>query len=165
VANTNSYTRNGLNDWKILVSNLLTNATDADGDTLTLASVGTSTNGVTLVTSGGYVHYTNVNLVDDQFSYTVTDSRGGTNTAVITLLVGSGSTGTSSISNIVYGNPTTLTASGISGYIYVTQRATNIDQVVWDDIATNALTGTNVSISVTDSNPPTPSAFYRLKSQ
>jgi autotransporter-associated beta strand protein len=161
VANTNTYSRGGLDGWKILVSDLLTNATDADGDTLTLASVGTSTNGITLYNDGTYVHYTNVNLVDDAFSYTVTDGFGGTNTAVITLLVGSGATGTSSIGSIVYGNPTTLTAFGVATYTYITERATNINQVVWDAIATNI----GPSISVTDSNPPSPSAFYRIKWQ
>jgi hypothetical protein len=161
VANTNSYSRNSLNDWKISVANLLTNATDADGDTLTLVDVGTSTNGITLVTTGGFVHYTNTSLVDDQFNYTVTDGYGGTNTGVITLLVGASSPGTNTITSIVYGNPTTLTAFGVPSYIYVTERATNINQVVWDAIATNI----GPSITVTDSNPPSPSAFYRIRWQ
>jgi len=55
-----------------------------------------------------------------------------------------------------------LTAYGIPGYTYVTQRATNLSQVTWLNLATNTLATNAVIISVTDSNPPSPSAYYRL---
>ena len=165
VANENSYSRSGLNSWKISISDLLTNATDVDVDTLALGGVATSTNGIVFVISGGFVLYTNTNLVDDRFTYTVTDSYGGTNSAAITLLVGNAATGTSSITSITGTNPKVLTAYGIPGFTYVTQRATNVNQTVWDDIATNTLPNNSVIISVTDSNPPLDSAFYRLKWQ
>ncbi len=165
VANENSYSRNGLSSWKISISDLLTNATDVDVESLALDSVTTSTNGIVFVISGGFVLYTNTNLVDDRFSYTVTDGFGGTNTGVITLTVGSGATGASSITTITGTNPKVLTAYGIPGFTYVTQRATNVNQSVWDDIATNTLPNNSVIISVTDNNPPPDAAFYRLKWQ
>ena len=68
----------------------MTNASDPDGDTLSLVSVGTSTNGVTLSIGGGDVTYTNPNLVDDQFTYTVSDVYGAQSTGVISLAVGIG---------------------------------------------------------------------------
>ncbi|MGD0745103.1 MAG: hypothetical protein ABSA45_08100, partial [Verrucomicrobiota bacterium] len=55
---------------------------------------------------------------------------------------------------------------GIPGYSYVTQRATNLESVVWVNISTNTA-ATNGVINVTDyfsdlgSNAP-PQAFYRL---
>jgi hypothetical protein len=161
----NSYSRNGMTSWSISVSDLLTNATDVDVDTLTLESLGTSTNLVTLVIAGGYVTYANTSIVDDQFSFTVTDGFGGTNSAVITLLAGA--TGTNSIASLVSGNPTTLTAYGVPGYTYITERSTNLSD--WVSIVTN-VAGTDGVISVTDyfsdqgSNAP-PAAFYRLRWQ
>ncbi len=160
VAKPNTYTRNGLNSWKILVSNLLTNATDLDGDTLTLASVGTSTNGVTLSISGGYVLYSNPNLVDDQFSYTVTDGFGGTSSAVITLTVGSSNGVGGQASGIAFtGGTASMNFAGIPGYTYNVQVST--DLVTWTTIyTTNAPVGG--VFQFTDNAAPTPDAFYRL---
>jgi autotransporter-associated beta strand protein len=73
---------------------------------------------------------------------------------------------TNSITSIVSGNPTTLTAYGIQGYTYVMQRATNLASPVWVNIATNTV-ATNGVISVTDNfsdlgNQQPPDAYYRL---
>jgi len=172
VALANTYSRSNLSGWKIAISDLLTNASDViDGDTLTLAGVGTSTNLVTLDTTSlpGYVAYYNANPVADQFTYTVTDGFGGTNTATITLSYASTHpvTGTSSIAGITGTNPKVLTAYGIPNYSYVTQRSTNL--IDWVDIVTNAA-ATNGAITISDyfgdlgSNAPG-SAYYRLKGQ
>jgi hypothetical protein len=165
VVTGNSYSRNGMTSWSISVSDLLTNATDVDGDTLTVDNAGTSTNLASLVIASGYVTYTNPNLVDDQFTVTVTDGFGGTNSALITLL--SGVVGTNSIASLVSGNPTTLTAYGVPDYSYITERSTNLFD--WVNIVTNAA-ATNGMITVRDyfgdlgSNAPT-KAYYRLKWQ
>jgi hypothetical protein len=166
VANINTYGRGTFTTWQIAVSDLLTNASDVDGDTLSLVGVATSTNGITLVidtNAPARVSYYNTNLVADQFTYTVADGFGGTNSAVITLTAsGGGVTGTSSITSITGTSVKVLTAYGITGYTYVTQRATNVNQMTWLNLATNTLVSPAVIISVTDSNPPSPSAFYRL---
>jgi hypothetical protein len=86
VGSSVSYNRNGLNRWKIKISQLLTNATDADNDVLTLSTVGASTNGISLVQLYGYLQYYNTNLVDDQFLCTVTDGFGGTNQILVNLI-------------------------------------------------------------------------------
>jgi len=165
-ANTATYSRGAFTTWQIVVSDLLTNASDVDGDTLTLVGVGASTNGITLVVntnSPARVQYYNTNHVADQFTFTVADGYGGTNSAVITLSAsGGGVTGTSSITTITGTGVKVLTAYGIPGYTYVTQRATNLSQVTWLNLATNTLATNAVIISVTDSNPPSPSAYYRL---
>ena len=58
VANSAAFTRSAaINQIRIAITNLLSDATDADGDPLTLASVSTTTNNATLVVSGGYVMY------------------------------------------------------------------------------------------------------------
>jgi hypothetical protein len=76
-------------------------------------------------------------------------------------------TGTNSITHIQIGNPTTLTAYGIPGFSYITERSTNL--TTWVDIATNSAAANGV-ISVTDNfsdlggSPPS-SAYYQLKWQ
>ena len=172
VAHANTYSRSHLASWKIAVSDLLANASDAiDGDPLTLVSVGTSTNLVTLDTTNlpGWVAYYNANPVADQFSYTVTDGYGGTNTGFISLnyIATNAIIGTNSIAAITGINPKVLTANGIPYYSYIAERSTNLS--VWVDIATNAAASNGVII-LTDyfgdlgSNAPA-SAYYRLKWQ
>jgi hypothetical protein len=169
-ANDNTYNWGGWNSntWQIATGDLLANTRDTDGDAVTLIGLSLSTNGVTLDTNStpGYVLYTNVNPVDDQFNYTVVDGHGGTNTGTITLTYNTtgGVTGTNSIAKIVTGNPTTLTAYGVVNYTYITQRSTNM--VNWVDVQTNI--ATDGAITVTDcfsdlgSQAPA-AAFYRLK--
>jgi autotransporter-associated beta strand protein len=163
VANPNSYSRNGLSSWKIAISDLLTNATDADGDTLTLAGLGGSTNGITLsiiTNAPGYVAYNNTNLVNDQFSYTVTDGYGGTNTAVITLTAGSVSGVGGQVSSVAFTNGTaSMSFAGIPGYKYNVQVSTNLND--WSTLLTTNAPA-NGLFQFHDGAAPTPAAFYRL---
>jgi hypothetical protein len=94
---------------------------------------------------------------------------GGTNIGFVNVVIKSSVTGTNSITKIVAGNPTILTAYGIPGYSYITERATNLIPFLWVDIATNTA-ATNGVITVLDyfsdlgSNAPA-AAFYQLKWQ
>ena len=63
----------------IPVANLASNWSDADGDTVSLAAIGVSTNGVTVTNVAGMLVYWNTNDVDDAFVCTVSDGWGGTN--------------------------------------------------------------------------------------
>jgi hypothetical protein len=76
---------------QIAIADLLTNASDPDGDVLTLASVSaTSTNGATLTTNATTISYdppsTNGDVADS-FDYTVSDGRGGTATGTVQVLI------------------------------------------------------------------------------
>ena len=152
---------------KFALSNLATNWSDADGDTITLASINlTTTNGVSLTTNSTLIFYNSNSSVNDQFTYTITDGQGGTNTGVVNIVVNpfvarfsSTVTFTSNTANVM--------SSGIPGYTYITQRST--DLTTWVNVSTNTAAG-NGSISATDDfsdlggNPP-PSAYYRLEWQ
>jgi autotransporter-associated beta strand protein len=170
VAGNVSYYRNvGINSLRITISDLLTNVTDADGDTLTLVSTGTSTNGIVLTSLGtNYLGYYNPNNVDDQFSYTVTDGFGGTSSGLVSIVVSNASVGqiTGQFTSFT-GGVANLTFHGIPNYSYITERSTNLTD--WVDVVTNNA-ATNGVISVTDSfgdlgNVPPISAYYRLKWQ
>jgi hypothetical protein len=146
--------------WKINVTDLLTNATDMDGDTLALNNVAVSTNGVMLDVSSGYVGYYNTNLADDQFIYTVTDGFGGTSSAVITLTTSTGNGLTGQINNFtVTGGVATLTFAGIPSHYYNVQVSSNLAS--WNTIwTTNA--PLNGEFQFIDINAPQPDAYYRL---
>jgi|GEM_PF-6923631 len=160
VANGNSYSRNGLYSWKISVADLLSNASDADGDSLTLNSLGTSINGVTLVVSGGYAQYSSTNSVDDQFSYTITDGFGGTNGALITLTAGSSSgVGGQVRTFTVTGGTATMSFAGIPGYKYNVQVSTDLSS--WSTLWTTNAPASGL-FRFTDGSAPTPTAYYRL---
>src|SRR5439155_11517943 len=72
----------------VLVTTLLANDTDADGDTLSITSVSSpSPGGATVTTDGERVYYTPLPgfTSSDSFTYTVSDGRGGTATGTVTV--------------------------------------------------------------------------------
>ena len=150
------------NTYKITVTNLLTSASDVDGDTLALVTAGGSTNGALVMIGGGYVLYYNTNAVADQFTYTVGDGFGGTNSATVSINIDSTPLfGQSQIAS-VSGGTATLNFAGIPGYSYSVIRSTNVTFVPLDIIwTTNAPVGG--LFDYTDTSAPTPSAFYRLQ--
>ncbi len=152
----------------IALSDVATHWSDVDGDAVTLSGINlVTTNNVNLTTNGAWILYPNSPNVADQISYSINDGFGGTNIGYVTIMVSSSVTGTNSIAKIVTGNPTTLTAYGIPGYSYITERST--DLVTWVDISTNAA-AVNGVITVSDAfsdlggHEPS-SAYYRLKWQ
>jgi hypothetical protein len=161
VANNVSYTRSAaLNTFKIAVTNLISNASDADGDSLTLMSVGATTNSATVMVGGGFVLYYNTNAVADEFSYAVSDGFGGTNSATVTINVDN--TPLFGQSQVVStgGGTATLNLAGIPGYSYSVSRSTNL--VDWSAIwTTNAPAGG--LFEFIDTSAPSPSAYYRLQ--
>ena len=161
VASNVSYTRNAaVNTFKVLVSDLLTNASDVDGDTLSLVSVGATTNSATIMIGGGYVMYYNTNAVADQFSYTVTDGYGGTNTATVSIAIDSTPLfGQSQVGSVV-GGTATLNFAGIPGYSYSVNRSTNLTD--WVILWTTNAPASGV-FQYIDNPAPMPSAYYRLQ--
>jgi autotransporter-associated beta strand protein len=161
VAGPVSFSRNGLTTWKISVADLLTNATDADGNPLTLVSVGTSTNGITPVVSSGWVQYASTNLADDAFVYTVADSFGATGSAVVTLMAGSAAGVGGQVTGFVLNNgAASMSFAGIPGYKYDVQVSTNLTD--WTTLwTTNAPAGGVFEFN--DPAAPQPNAYYRLR--
>jgi autotransporter-associated beta strand protein len=163
-ANDATYIRYaGVQQLNIPIANLLTNASDADGDDVSLVSVGTSTNGSTPVINGNYVVYNNPNNVADSFQYTVQDIYGATATAnVIVNLSASSVFGQSSPSINTAGGPPTLTFAGIPGYNYSIQRADDVGFTV--NVTTIQTTNAPAGgvFQFTDTTAIAPQSFYRL---
>ena len=68
--------------------NVLTNDSDADGDSLTISSVTQGVYGLVEIDNGAAIIYTpNVDSSTDSFSYTISDGKGGEATATVTVTV------------------------------------------------------------------------------
>jgi hypothetical protein len=104
--------------------------------------------------------YYNTNAVPDQFTYSVTDGYGGTNSATASIAIDNTPLfGQSSVANIS-GGTATLNFAGIPGYSYSVSRST--DLMAWSVIwTTNAPAGG--VFQFTDSSAPPTNAFYRLQ--
>ena len=170
LANVMTATRTAGLALLIAWSDVATNWGDSNGEAVSLLGLNRiTTNGVILATNNAWILYPNAQNVNDQFCYGIKDNLGGTNIGFVNIVIQGSAIGTNSITKIVFGNPTILTAYGIPSYSYITERATNLVLPLWVDIATN-VAATNGVITVFDyfgdlgSNIPQ-SAFYQLKWQ
>ena len=148
----------------IAFSDLSTNWSDADGDTVTLASLNLlTTNGVMLATNASDISYANGQNVNDQFSYTVSDGQGGTARGLVNIVVVASIWGLAQSVSVSNGTATVF-FTVVPGYSYTAQRSTNL--VNWLTIlTTNAPSGGVIQITdnFIDLNLPPSSAFYRLE--
>jgi hypothetical protein len=118
---------------------LLDNDTDADGDTLTITSVTLSTNGATVLLTSTNVIYTPQPGFSglDQFSYTISDGRGGTATANVQVLVLSGDVPSgNTVSIVVVPGGVRLRFAGVPGRSYQIQRTPTLSPASWSTITT-----------------------------
>ena len=151
---------------EIPVANLSSNWSDLDGDTVSLAAVGISTNGVTVTNRAGTLVYCNSNNVDDTFICTITDGWGGTNfqnvhLTVLTLPVNAVPAISGMINNT--DNTISLNLAGASGFTYVLEATTNLVSAGgWLPLATNTLDTSGVW-QFNDTTTNSPQQFYRLE--
>ncbi|HEY1663594.1 MAG TPA: pectinesterase family protein [Verrucomicrobiae bacterium] len=161
VANPVTYTRYVNVPLDIFITNLLSNVTDADGDPISLVAVGASTDGVTLQVNPNDLVYNDTNNVADQFTYTVTDGFGATNSALVSIVINSNSVfGPTSPAIDTTGGAPTLTYSGIPGYSYSVARS--MDLISWNVILTTNMPPGG-SFQFTDPSAPQPAAYYELQ--
>jgi autotransporter-associated beta strand protein len=151
---------------QIPFSTLTANATDPDGDTITVAGVNLiTTNGITLTTNATSITYSNRANVTDQLSYTLSDGRGGSATGQVTIVnIGSSPSGQFVGSPAVMGNSISLHFSGTPGWTYYLERSTNLIgwKAIWTNVApTNGLF--TYSDDFHDLSSPAAAAFYRLR--
>ena len=152
---------------RIPVSEVLTNASDPDGDPLVLAGLGSSTNGSYIATNGAYVIFAPTNNVSESFLYVVSDGRNyrpwetprmATNlfTITVTNSLGLASSITATGTNV------TVRFAGIPGYRYDVERTTDLASGPWIVLLTTNAPPAGVWIYV-DNAPPSGGAFYRTE--
>jgi hypothetical protein len=162
VASLLSVTNTPVFQVEIPIASLSANATDPDGDAITLADIDlATTNGVTLVTNGSFILYSNIVNVADRFNYTISDGHGGsaTGTVVIAPSAFAQFTGQPTAD----ANSVTLHFSGGPGSTYYVERS--LDLLGWLTISTNVMPQSGVldfTDDFSDLTQPPSAAFYRL---
>ncbi len=153
----------GVNTLRITIADLLTNVTDLDSDTVLLTSASTSTNGISLLNSSGFLLYQTTNNLNDQFNYTVSDGNGGTNTGSVNIVVQPFVTGQNATVT-VSGSTAKVSFNGIPGYTYGVQRSTNL--TAWATIVTTNAPANGAfewTDDFSDLGVVPGSAYYRLQ--
>ena len=141
--------------------------TDAEGDAMTVTSVGyTSGNGATVTTDGINVTYTAAAAFTgaDSFTYTVTDSKGGSSTATVSVTVTAAGEGFNRLSPpSPIGNGTVvLSYLGVPGYNYALDWATNLAAPInWMAVSTNTA-GATGSLNFTNTSTE-PANYFRTR--
>jgi hypothetical protein len=183
-----TYTR-ASNDWlQISVPELLASYTsDPDGDVLALVSVGSGTNGATVLLYGSSIYYLPSNTdpdrnTTDYLDYAVTDGfPGGTVTNKIRIQVNTPVPTAATLTQITLSAGTvTLTLTGSPNSTYQIQRTAGLDagslnpiqrtaalepgSLSWQQVGTTTTDGTGVG-RFTDTNPPPVQGYYRAVSQ
>lgn len=150
---------------QIPFTTLIANATDADGDPLTVTAISLiSTSGIPLLTNAGSVSYSNRASLADQFSYVLGDGCGGSATGAVSI-VNIGSTPAAHFvgTPIGGGNSVQLHFAATPGWTYCLERSTNLTD--WTPIWTHTAPA-NGAFDYTDGfhdlAAPPPTAFYRL---
>jgi subtilisin-like proprotein convertase family protein len=146
----------------IALHKLLDDDSDPEGDTLSVISVTSSTNGANVQLTGTNVIYTPtpgfVGL--DRFSYTISDGHSATATADVEVIVLDGGvpSGNSVMIQAVPGG-FRVRFAGIPGYKYDLQRSPTLSPAMWTTIAT--LTAPLHGIMEYVDTTIMPTAFYR----
>jgi hypothetical protein len=143
---------------------LLANDTDADGDSLSLTTVSsTSAQGGTVSLSGGNVTYTPpTNYAGaDSFTYTVSDTIGATATGTVNITV-HGNNGTTLAINMLPDNSQQLNCTGaVPGRSYLLQATFSLMDGPWSTLSTN-IAGLDGAFLFIDSDAANhPARFYR----
>jgi hypothetical protein len=149
---------------QIPIANLVAGASDPDGDPVTLSGVNlTTTNGVTLVTNGTTIFYSNPANSADSFSYTMTDGHGGSATGAV--MIAASTVGQFISPPNVNASSVTLHFAGGPGLTYCLERSINLPPD-WVTISTNVVPANGIFDYIDDfhdlSGPPS-SSFYRLR--
>ena len=166
VANPSTIARVAGFPAQVKISDLLTNCTDTQNHPLTLASYSAiTTNGATLTSDGTYI-YVPANTVSDSFAYKITDGLGATNTGIVfipAVNVFAQTTGTVSVTS----SNVTASFTGIPGYSYTAQRATNVlftsGLTNWPSIVTPSNGLFHVTDTFSDLGGIPRQAYYRLR--
>jgi subtilisin-like proprotein convertase family protein len=150
---------------KVSLSDILTNCSDADGDTLTLTVSATSTNGDAVTVSNGWVYYTpNSGFTNaDAFTYTVSDGYGGSAVGTVTVAIEvDNSVGQNLIITSLGNGSYLISGNGVPGYSYNLQYTATLSPVNWQNVpSANITAGTNGYFLYTNTPSGGVMGFYR----
>ena len=165
-----SFTRGSGLSLKFKIADLLAGSTsDPDGDPRALSAIdAVSAQGGTVSSDATYIYYEPVNGNSDSFNYTVQDVHGAyragdpVRTATARVNVSVVNQGGIVQTIDTSGGAVTIQFAGIPNYQYDLERSATVGFAVPVVILTTTAPA-NGMFTYTDTDPPTPSAFYRLK--
>lgn len=111
-------------------------ATDAEGDAVTLTSVGTASSGTASFSGSNVTYVASGSTGTNTFTYTVTDALGATDTKTVTVIV-SDPQGFNQVSAGVDGGNAVLTYLGIPGTNYALEVTHDLPATNWTPVITN----------------------------
>lgn len=166
-AGSPSYERNRNAAWRIPIITLLTNATDANRDVLTLTAVSSPTpSGATIQMNATHVLYTPPTSgaetnATGTFTYTVSDGiTTGQGTVTLTIATDPTVTNHNFVAYGMVGSDFVMTFAGVPGYTYEIQYTDTLPSASWTTLWTTNAPATGI-FSVTNPPAPGPSRFYR----
>jgi hypothetical protein len=123
-----SFTNGPTHQIQIPLANLTANASDPDGDTVSLAGINlTTSNNVILTTNSTFITYSNNSNVADSFTFTISDGSGGIAIGTATVVPAPLTPPAQfSAAPSVDGSSVTLHISGGAGSTYFLERSTNL---------------------------------------
>ena len=164
IAGNDSISRYPTQGVRVALATLLSNDSDADGDTLTPVISATSANGGTVALRGAWVYYTPASGFTnaDSFTYTISDGHGGSATGTVTVAIQVDTVPSQNLTiTALGGNQYLIHGDGIPGRTYRLQYSTSSDPFNWQDLASGSVTADSVgSFQYTDTTEAT-TTFYR----
>ena len=150
---------------KVLISTLLSNDTDADGDPLELVFVSpTSAHGGSLLLDGDWIHYTPPAgfTNDDSFTYTIQDSYSAQATATVTVRATTDAVPPPNLLLTDLGNGSfLLSLVGIPGKTYRIESTEQLGSPVWTELGSDTADDLG-AVQYTDTSTPAGRVrFYR----
>jgi len=151
----------------VSTSELISLASDADGDVLSLTGVdAASTNGAVVTVNSGIITYTPVGgfVGTDAFGYTLSDGNGGTSTGTVQVAVVADDASYNTIQLAgLSASAMTFSYQGIPNESYALEQATNlVPPVIWKPLWTNWTDSTGL-LSATNSTAGS-QGFFRIRS-
>ena len=149
---------------KVAASELLANDSDPEFDPLTLSGVsGTSLNGAGVRLAGGWVFYEPTDSSGngpDEFTYVVTDGKGGTDEGRVIVQATSDGPIAAQLKLSAGADGLVLEFVGIPHRLYTIERAQSLTNPLWMVVDTVQADSSGM-IRYTDSSAPVGTAFYR----
>lgn len=165
VAALDSIERGLTNTTKVLVSTLLSNDSDADGNPISFVSfTATSTNGASLTRDGDWIHYVpaaRVALVD-AFTYVINDSRGTSAQGTVLVTVRNDTLPSQNLTITDRGDGSYLIRfDGIPGLTYRIEWNDNVELPLWQALGSATANGFGVFQYVDTPPVGAPRRYYR----
>jgi autotransporter-associated beta strand protein len=157
----------GTNGTKVTIAEVLSNDTDADGDSMSLIGFSaTSAQGATISSNGAFLVYTTTSSIDldDSFTYTNSDGFGGISVGTVTVTTTGATKQTRQLESVSAGHGSFY---GVPNTGYTVEYTDSLDPAHWQPLTTVGVEGVvttdaNGLASFTDPAPPEGERFYRI---